>query len=65
VAAALDRLPTDQREAVVLFYLEGYAVREIAGRAGASESAVKMRLKRARESLRDTLSPLFEGVEIT
>jgi RNA polymerase sigma-70 factor (ECF subfamily) len=64
VRAALDTIPLDQREAIVLMYLHGYSVREIAERTEASVSAVKMRLKRGREALKDELEPLFteEGV---
>lgn len=51
----LGRLPDDQREALVLFYLEERPVREIADFTGASESAIKMRLKRGRERLREEL----------
>ena len=45
-------------------YLHGYSVNEIAERTGTSASAVKMRLKRGRDALKDTLEPLFaeEGV---
>lgn len=57
--AALDVLPDDQREAIVLMYLEGRSVQEIEQLSGASSSAVKMRLKRGREALRRELEPLF------
>jgi len=59
VRAALDTIPADQREALVLMYLQGYAVTEIAELTGASGSAVKMRLKRGRDALRSELEPLF------
>jgi RNA polymerase sigma-70 factor (ECF subfamily) len=64
VQAALDTIPIDQREAIVLMYLHGYSVTEIAERTDASASAVKMRLKRGRDALKDQLEPLFaeEGV---
>jgi RNA polymerase sigma-70 factor (ECF subfamily) len=57
VRQALEAVPTDQREALVLRYLQGFSVRAIAGVAGASESAVKMRLKRGRETLRRAFGP--------
>jgi RNA polymerase sigma-70 factor, ECF subfamily len=59
VREALDALPADQREALVLMYLMGYSVSEIVETTGASSSAVKMRLKRGREALRDELEPIF------
>lgn len=62
IREALDRLPAEQREAVVLFYLQGHRVREICDRTGASPSAVKMRLKRGREALKSQLAPLFDEV---
>jgi len=59
VRRALAAIPHDQREALVLMYLEGRSVREIHEITGASPSAVKMRLKRGREALKDELEPLF------
>ncbi len=49
---ALARLPAVQREAVVLYEIDGYSVAEIAAMQGVSESAVKSRLARGRERLR-------------
>lgn len=63
VRTALDSLPADQREALVLMYLQGYSVSEIEGLTGASASAVKMRLKRGRDALREELEPLFAEVD--
>lgn len=60
VHQALQDLPADQREALVLRYVEGLGVQEIAVVVGAGVSAVKMRLLRAREALRDR----FEGVAL-
>jgi len=59
VREALDEVPEDQREALVLMYLQGYSVSEIEELTGASTSAVKMRLKRGREALKAELEPLF------
>ena len=61
VRTALDAVPPDQREALVLMYLQGYSVTEIEELTGASSSAVKMRLKRGRDALRVELGPLFSG----
>lgn len=63
VREALDGVPPDQREALILMYLEGYSVAEIEELTGASRSAVKMRLKRGRDALEHVLAPLFTEVE--
>lgn len=62
VRDALDQVPAEQREALVLMYLQGYSVSEIQELTGASASAVKMRLKRGREALRAELEPFFTEV---
>lgn len=62
VRAALDAVPPDQREALVLMYLQGYSVSEIEELTGASASAVKMRLKRGRDALRVELEAFFSEV---
>jgi RNA polymerase sigma-70 factor (ECF subfamily) len=49
---ALATLPAVQREAVVLFEIDGYTLDEIAAFQGASLSAVKSRLVRGRDRLR-------------
>jgi RNA polymerase sigma factor (sigma-70 family) len=52
MARALAKLPAVQREAVVLFELEGFSIEEIAALRGASVPAVKSRLARGRDRLR-------------
>jgi len=52
VSRALAALPAEQREAVVLFELDGMSVEEVAALQGASVSAVKSRLARGRARLR-------------
>jgi RNA polymerase sigma-70 factor (ECF subfamily) len=52
VSRALAGLPPEQREAVVLFELEGFSIEEIAAIQRVSVSAVKSRLSRGRERLR-------------
>ncbi len=52
VSRALACLPAVQREAVVLFELEGFSLDEIAELQGVSVSAVKSRLQRGRDRLR-------------
>lgn len=51
-ARALATLAPEQREAVVLFEIDGYTITEIAAMQGASVPAVKSRLQRGREALR-------------
>ena len=51
-ARALSVLSPEQREAVVLFEIEGFSVGEIASLQAVTESAVKSRLARGRERLR-------------
>lgn len=52
---ALHRLPVALREAFLLKHDAGYSYEEIAGMTGANTSAVKMRVHRARETLRELL----------
>jgi RNA polymerase sigma-70 factor (ECF subfamily) len=49
---ALERLPTAQREAVVLIHLDGLSVAEAAVRAGVSKSALKVRAHRGYRAMR-------------
>jgi RNA polymerase sigma-70 factor (ECF subfamily) len=55
VYEALHELPTDQREALVLRYVDGLGVVEMAELLRVSVSAVKMRLLRGRAVLRERL----------
>lgn len=55
VLAAVQRLPVRYREAVCLYYYEGYNAEEIAAMVGAKPAAVRQRLARAREKLRKEL----------
>jgi RNA polymerase sigma-70 factor (ECF subfamily) len=52
---ALERIPTAQREAVVLIHLDGLSVAEAAVRAGVSKSALKVRAHRGYRALRALL----------
>ncbi len=49
------RLPKDQRTAIHLYYYEELSVREIAELLRVTESAVKKRLSRGRQTLRTRL----------
>lgn len=53
---ALSRLPSKERTAVLLFYMEGYSVKEIADIQEASQDAVRQYLSRGRNHLRGLLS---------
>ena len=59
---ALRRLPPKYRAAVHLFYFEGYSADEIARMAGEKPSAVRTRLTRARQQLREMLKGEFDDV---
>jgi RNA polymerase sigma-70 factor (ECF subfamily) len=63
VRRALSSVPPDQREALVLMYIQGLSVAEIEEVTGASRSAIKMRLKRGREALKGALEPFFSEVD--
>lgn len=51
-ARALARLPVEQRQAVVLHDIDGFSMEEIATMQGVTVSAVKSRVSRGRERLR-------------
>jgi RNA polymerase sigma factor (sigma-70 family) len=55
LAEALDALPEDTREILMLFYREGQSVAQVAMLLDLSETAVKKRLSRARERLRESV----------
>ncbi len=52
---ALDRLSEKERSAILLFYLEGYQIKEIAEITGHRQEAVKQPLSRGRINLRKHL----------
>src|SRR5213593_4704683 len=62
VRASLAKLPETYRLPLVLFYREGQSVRAVAVALDISEDAVKQRLARGREMLRDRMSGLIETV---
>lgn len=55
LAAALDRLPNDQREALVLHFSVGLTVPEIAEAVGAPFETVRSRLRLGKIALRESL----------
>jgi len=61
VRAAIDRLPEGYRVALVLRDLEGLDTAETARALDISENAVKIRLHRGRQALRNLLDPHFRS----
>ncbi|MEN9997112.1 MAG: hypothetical protein RI922_102 [Bacteroidota bacterium] len=55
---AISRLPEEQKEAVLLFEIGGFSIKEIAVLQESSVSAVKQRLSRGRQNLLVLLTPL-------
>jgi RNA polymerase sigma-70 factor (ECF subfamily) len=51
IVAALRQIPPAQRQAVVLHYLVGLSIAQIAQQTGASEGAIRVRLSRGRKAL--------------
>lgn len=54
---ALGRLSEKERTSVALYYLDGYAIQEIADIEGVSADAVKQHLSRGRTHLRRLINP--------
>ena len=63
VRAAIDQLADGQREAVLLFYLQGLSHLEVAAELGISRGAVKARLHQARAALAPRLAPMVSDRE--
>ena len=61
IGRALARLVPEQREAFLLKYAEGLSYDEMADLTGAGTSALKMRVKRACERLRELLEGVYRG----
>ena len=61
VQEAVSSLPPLQKEALVLFEYEGLSLSEIASMVGTDVGAVKSRLHRARERLRNSLQPYLSA----
>ena len=58
----LGQLPTDLRDAFLMKHLEGFSYPEMQQITGASQSALKMRVLRAREILREAMEDQIETV---
>jgi len=61
IARALAVLQPNQREAFLLRYVEGLSYEEMATLTGVGESALRMRVKRARDRMRELLSDVYVG----
>ncbi len=57
---AVKQLPEHYREAVHLFYQEGYSTREIAGILNRKEATVRSDLSRGREKLKEILKEAYD-----
>jgi RNA polymerase sigma-70 factor, ECF subfamily len=60
ISQAVDNLPEPYREVILLRDVEGLTAPEAAGALGLSLDALKSRLHRAREALRNALKPVLE-----
>ena len=58
VRDAVEILPPGQRDAVLMHYVDGLSCEEIAALLGTSSGAIRVRLHRARQQLREQLAPL-------
>ncbi|HMB55762.1 MAG TPA: sigma-70 family RNA polymerase sigma factor [Arenimonas sp.] len=54
-AAVIDALPEESREVLLLYYREGQSSKQVAALLGMQDAAVRKRLSRARQSIRDEL----------
>jgi RNA polymerase sigma factor (sigma-70 family) len=63
VRAAIDQLPSGQRDAVLLFYLQGLSHLDVAAELGITRGAVKARLHQGRAALAARLAPLMDRRE--
>jgi RNA polymerase sigma-70 factor (ECF subfamily) len=59
---AIDGLPDSHRVVVILYYLEGLSVSEVAYALGVPEGTIKSRLYYAREKLRKAIAEREEGL---
>jgi RNA polymerase sigma-70 factor (ECF subfamily) len=58
---AIAALTPEQREVFVLRHIEGWSYEAIAQHTGASVAALKMRMHRAYDRLRELLRPIWDG----
>lgn len=61
----LDRLPESQRQALVMFEISGFSMKEIAEIQGSNEGAVKTKISRGRQKLRALLEDDHEQPSVS
>jgi RNA polymerase sigma-70 factor (ECF subfamily) len=59
IEEAIDELPIPYRTVIVLKDVEGFSIKEVAGIMDSSTAAIKSRLHRARNSVRESLSSYY------
>jgi RNA polymerase sigma factor (sigma-70 family) len=64
VVRALQALPSDAREAVLLYYREGESSQRVASLLGVSDAVVRKRLQRARDTLRREVAQQLRAVAL-
>ncbi|MEM0992442.1 MAG: RNA polymerase sigma factor [Bacteroidota bacterium] len=57
----LEHIPLDDKAILLMKYQDELSIKEIAGILNKTESAVKMRIKRAKEKAQKTRSEMFKG----
>ncbi len=67
---AMDKLPEKQRDALILFEVNGFSMKEIASMQQTSEGAVKTKISRGRKKLRQMMAergktPMFFGIPLS
>ncbi len=50
---ALDKIPADDRAILIMKYKDGLSIKELAEMTGKTENAIKMKLKRAKDKVRE------------
>jgi len=55
IESLLSRLPEDYRRVLVLFYIDGFNIKEISEILGTKEGTIKSKLHRAREKLKSLI----------
>lgn len=56
IRKSIDSLNDEQRDVIIMFHIMGFSIKEIAGNFSITEAAVKNRLLRGREKLRQMIS---------
>ena len=62
VLSALDKLPEERRQALVLHYLEDLSTPQVAAQLGITQAAVRQRLHRARQQMQEEMEHMMADV---